>query len=243
VAGLQVFRHGVRVLHWIDLGSGDVLGGAALGLSTPGPFVSVAQPYVGPVPIPATWSASQPVRHLEVPASEAWFCRLLLGHVPDLDRTKVALQALPERERQTPNVALRRVGLFAVEVDGALVTDRLEHVAGRSDVTFQTPWGPKVYRLARSILTVEYPPGFGGGKPVAIRCELLPDRRQRSQKSGPPLRVDAGDAPLGVELNARPEPSFASWEEVPLGWIAGIAYLPQGASPLPALRLELTRHP
>ena len=235
---------GGRVLAWIDLQNGDVLGGAALGLTMPGPFRSVAHPFSGPVPLAPVWSPPRaaPARR-EVPAADAWFARLVQGHLPDLARTRATLEPLPVRDALPSASTLRRVGVFADEIGGALNAEVHAYTAGTTEVTFHTPTGDKVIRLARGLLTAEYPAGFGGGLPVTVRCELLPDRRQRTAPSGPPLRLDASDTALAIEINARPEPASGLWEEIPLAWVAGVTYVPPGSGLLPAFRLELTRYP
>ena len=243
---------GGRVLAWIDLATGEVLGGAALGLATPGEYSSVAHPYVGPDTSPPTWTPpAAPLERTTVPADRAWFGRLLAAHIPDLARYKATLEPLPGREAHSrerhappaPAQTLRRVGLFADEIAGLLVTGKLEYTAGRTEVAFHTSAGPKVIRLTRGVITADYPAGYGAGAAVMVRCELLPDRRARTTPSGPPLRLDAPDGAVSVEVDARPEPTFALWEEIPLAWMAGLAFSTRASVPLPALHVELSRHP
>lgn len=233
---------GGRVLAWIDLATGDVLAGAALGLATPGPYKSVAHPYSGPAPLAPEWTPGATIPR-EFPGTSAWFARLIGAHVPDLVTYRAHLERLPERAPVPATTTLRRVGAFADEINGQLVTDVLAYTAGTSEVAFHTPAGPKIVSVSRGLLTCDYPSGYGGGLPVTIRTELLPDRRARAVPSGPPLRLDAGDDSVAVEVNARPEPSFALWEEIPLAWVAGVSYLAPTSGELPPIRVEITRHP
>jgi hypothetical protein len=235
---------GGRALAWIDLNRGEVLGGPALSPAMPGPMISVAHPFVGPVRLPARWDAARPARAVEVSSEKAWFAPLVAGCVPDTGRLRVRLRMFEQPPQPRRVHGMRRIGLFADEIDGTLATATLPMDVSPGAVRFTTPDGPKVLRLTRGSVIAEYPPAYGGSRPLTVRMELLPERATRPRIGGPPLRIDATDSALALELTTHPEAALLSWEEVPLAWVAGVTYAtgdPERGRP--GLVLELRRYP
>lgn len=234
---------GGRALYWIDLLTGEVIGGVAASHGLCGPIVSPAHPYLGEIIVPSVWSAAEPLRSVDLPVDEAWFVRAGLDRSWAAGLDTIRIDALVNPPGQRRISALRRVGLFTDEVGDTLQTGTLGYQLGPSWVRFYTTYGPKTMTVRHGVLTVEYPHEFGLGEPVTVYVELMPGRPVRPSSSAPPLRLEAQDKPLSVSVEPTPQPNFLTWQETFQSSIGSLMYTPDGVDALPPIRVELQRHP
>ncbi|MBI4859820.1 MAG: hypothetical protein HY815_06095 [Candidatus Riflebacteria bacterium] len=234
---------GARVLFWCDLESGEIIAGPSLSPDVPGPLKSMAHPFLGEVPALRIWSPDDGTTAQSIAVAQAWFGPRLGAPMPVDGDTVTVLRRLTAGRDPVITKVMMRAALFADEIDGQLFLGSIVPELRPGLARFETPFGPKTITVAQGTVVAEYPAGYGDGGPITVHLELLPERSESPVVSAPPLRIEAGDTGLGVEITSRPEPLFVAWRQSGLSWIGGVSFTPSRAAPVAPLRLELNRYP